>query len=104
MQRAVEWRHVAVNPVRAVRKPVQRREREIRPLAPSRVEALREVLGPRDATLVSVLAESARYAGLSRKATPGLEPRDPFITSHAGRGHARARPASGGLRSACSAA
>ena len=56
MQRAVEWQHVAVNPVRAVRKPVQRREREIRPLAPARVEALRSVLGPRDATLVSVLA------------------------------------------------
>jgi integrase len=39
-----------------VRKPVQRREREVRPLAPAGVEALRAVLGPRDATLVSVLA------------------------------------------------
>ncbi len=56
MQRAVDWQRITMNPVRAVRKPVQRREREVRPLAPASVEALRAVLGPRDATLVSVLA------------------------------------------------
>jgi hypothetical protein len=60
MQRAVAWQHVTVNPVRAVRKPVQRREREIRPLAPARVETLRSVLGPRDATLSRSSATSAR--------------------------------------------
>jgi hypothetical protein len=35
MQRAVEWQRVPVNPVRAVRKPAQRREREVRPFAPA---------------------------------------------------------------------
>src|SRR3954447_22827148 len=50
---------VAVNPVRAVRKPPQRR-REAEPLWPSTVEAIRARLGRRDATIVSVLA----YAGL----------------------------------------
>lgn len=59
--RAVVWGWVARNPVDAVKRPPQRSgKRVIRPLAPSRVEALRTRLGLRDATLVSVLA----YAGL----------------------------------------
>jgi integrase len=47
------------NPVQAVRKPRQR-SREVRPLAPSAVEAPRSALLPVDATLVGLLA----YAGL----------------------------------------
>jgi integrase len=56
MQRAVEWGRIPANPVRRVRKPPQRREREVRPLSPTSVEALRRQMGPRDAALVSVLA------------------------------------------------
>ena len=56
MQRAVEWGRIPANPVRSVRKPPQRREREVRPLSPASVEALRAQMGPRDAALVSVLA------------------------------------------------
>ncbi|MFN8161578.1 MAG: tyrosine-type recombinase/integrase [Solirubrobacterales bacterium] len=66
LQRAVEWRRIGQNPVKAVRKPSVRRYREVRPLAPLVVEQLRaaaasrERHGERDATLISVLA----YAGL----------------------------------------
>lgn len=60
LQRAVEWGKITSNPVRLVRKPPGRPARSVRPLAPATVEALRARLGPRDATLVSVLA----YAGL----------------------------------------
>ena len=56
MQRAVERGRIPANPVRSVRKPPQRREREVRPLSPASVEALRKQMGPRDAVLVSVLA------------------------------------------------
>ena len=51
--------NVANNPVKAVKKPRQA-GRTVRPVAPETVEVLRRSLGPRDATLVSVLA----YAGL----------------------------------------
>jgi integrase len=47
------------NPVRDVRKPSRQPKRVVRPLTPDQVEAIRERLRPRDATLVSVLA----YAG-----------------------------------------
>jgi integrase len=66
LQRAVEWRRIASNPVKVVRKPSARRERQVRPLPPSTVERLRAAASPRrrhgerDATLISVLA----YAGL----------------------------------------
>jgi integrase len=56
---AVLHGRIAGNPVKAVRKPRQA-SRTVRPLAPDTVEAIRAQLGPRDATLVSVLA----YAGL----------------------------------------
>ena len=56
MQRAVEWGRIPANPVRSVRKSPQRREREVRPLSPASVEALRARMGPRDAALVSVPA------------------------------------------------
>ena len=64
VERAVEWRHLDTNPVRAVRKPSQRRTRVVRPLAPKTIEAMRAHLLTTDrrldATLVSVLA----YGGL----------------------------------------
>lgn len=64
LQRAVEWGRIPTNPARLVRKPSGRRERAVRPLAPSSVEMIRRELlahrRHRDATLVSVLA----YAGL----------------------------------------
>lgn len=63
LQRGVEWETIATNPAKLVRKPPERRRREIQVLSPARVEALRLALSGRstaDATLVSVLA----YAGL----------------------------------------
>jgi integrase len=59
MALAVVRGRVPNNPVRAVRKPRQA-SRRVRPFAPQTVEAIRAALGPRDATLVAVLA----YAGL----------------------------------------
>ena len=64
LERAVEWRRIATNPARSVRKPLQRRARPVRPLSPATIERIRLHLLQRgrlrDATLVSVLA----YAGL----------------------------------------
>lgn len=64
LQRAVEWQRLSTNPVRAVRKPPQRRIRRIEPPAPFAVEQMRARLRAngrfRDAVLVCVLA----YAGL----------------------------------------
>jgi integrase len=60
LERALESGRVARNPVRVVRKVQRPRRREVRPLAPETVEALRQASSPRDAALVSVLA----YAGL----------------------------------------
>ncbi|HET7484780.1 MAG TPA: site-specific integrase [Solirubrobacterales bacterium] len=64
---AVEWRRIGSNPVKAVKKPKVRRYREVRPLSPIAVERLRVAAagrrrkhGPRDATLIAVLA----YAGV----------------------------------------
>jgi integrase len=60
LQRAVESGRISRNPVRLVRRVPRPRRREVRPLAPATVEALRRASGPRDAVLISVLA----YAGL----------------------------------------
>src|SRR5579859_2017178 len=60
LQRAVENGRLLRNPVRLVRKAPWPRRREVRPLAPQTVEALRHASGTRDAVLISVLA----YAGL----------------------------------------
>ncbi len=72
LERAVEWRHLDTNPVRAVRKPSQHRTRVVRPLAPKTIEAMRAYLLSTDrrldATLVSVLA----YAGLRPGEAIGL--------------------------------
>src|SRR4051812_11315983 len=59
LQRAVEGGRLGRNPVRLVRK-IARPRREVKPLAPVTVEAMRAASGPRDATLLSVLA----YSGL----------------------------------------
>ncbi len=66
LRRAVEWRRIGHNPVKAVQKPKVRRHREVRPLPPITIERLRAVAakrrkhGARDATLIGLLA----YAGL----------------------------------------
>lgn len=64
LQRAVEWRRIDVNPVKAVRKPPQRRTRVVATPSAAVVEQVRVDLRARrrlrDATLVCVLA----YAGL----------------------------------------
>jgi integrase len=60
LQRAVEGGRLARNPVRLVRKIARPRRREVKPLAPATVEAMRAGANARDATLISVLA----YSGL----------------------------------------
>lgn len=66
LRRAVEWRRIGHNPVKAVQKPKVRRQREVRPLSPLTVERLRAAMakrrkhGARDAALIGLLA----YAGL----------------------------------------
>jgi integrase len=66
LRRAVDWRRIAHNPVKAVQKPKVRRHREVRPLPPLTVERLRAAAvarprhGARDAALISLLA----YAGV----------------------------------------
>jgi integrase len=60
LQRAVEGERIARNPARIVRKVKRGARREVRPLAPAMVEALRAASRERDAVLISVLA----YAGL----------------------------------------
>ena len=66
LRRAVEWRRIGHNPVKAVQKPKVRRQREVRPLPPLTVEQLRAAAakrrkhGARDVALIGLLA----YAGL----------------------------------------
>jgi integrase len=66
LRRAVEWRRIGHNPVKAVQKPRVRRQRAVRPRPPRTVEQLRAVAlrrrkhGARDAALIGLLA----YAGL----------------------------------------
>ena len=60
LQRAMESERIARNPVRLVRKAPRPPRREVRPLPPATIEAIRAACWIRDATLVSVLA----YAGL----------------------------------------
>lgn len=60
LQRAVEAERMARNPARLVRKASRPSRREVRPMAPATIEAVRHACGPRDAALISVLG----YAGL----------------------------------------
>jgi len=59
IERAVEWGRIPSNPVRIAKLPTSRRQREVRPMPPRVVEAIRGQLALRDATLVSTHA----YAG-----------------------------------------
>ncbi len=68
LQRAAEGKRIPHNPQRVMRKAPLPRGDETRPLAPETVEALRQALSPRDATIVSVLA----YAGLRPGELRGL--------------------------------
>jgi integrase len=60
LQRALESGRIGRNPARLVRKVAAPRRREVRPLAPVTVEAMRAASRARDAALISVLA----YSGL----------------------------------------
>ena len=60
MKKAVLWGRIPSNPVSAVSKAPKLRRSAIEVPSPRQVEAIRQCLGHRDATLVSVLA----YAGL----------------------------------------
>ena len=68
LRTAVEAGLIVANPVRSVRAPRAPLRDEVRPLAPASVEALRAVLGYRDAVLVSLMA----YAGLRPAEAFGL--------------------------------
>jgi integrase len=68
LQRAVEGERIARNPARIVRKIKRAARREVRPLAPATIEALRSASRERDAALISVLA----YAGLRPQEALGL--------------------------------
>lgn len=56
LERAVEWGRLRSNPARSVKKPTQRRQREVRPVTPETIEAMRRRLLSenrlRDATLM----------------------------------------------------
>ena len=60
LQRALEGGRIVANPQRMVRRARRLKTAEVRPLAPSQVEAMRAAASPRDRTLIGVLA----YAGL----------------------------------------
>jgi hypothetical protein len=72
LQLALESERIARNPVRTVRKVARLPKKEVRPLPPATVEAMRAASGMRDATLISVLA----YAGAAgRGARAAVEAR-----------------------------
>jgi len=60
LQQALEGGRIGANPQRMVRKARRLKKPEVRPLAPSKIEAMRAASSPRDRTLIGVLA----YAGL----------------------------------------
>jgi len=68
LQRAVEGGHLTLNPVRAVRRAPLPRRAEVRPLAPTTIEAMRAASTPRDRMLISLLA----YSGLRPGEALGL--------------------------------
>src|SRR3954452_15635301 len=72
LQRALEAERISRNPARLVRKARRPPKSEVRPLAPTAVEAMRAASGLRDATLISVLA----YAGLRPREALELRWRD----------------------------
>jgi integrase len=58
LQRALEAGRIPANPQRLVRKAAPAASEEVRPLPPTTVEAIRAVLSPRHALLISLLAYS----------------------------------------------
>ena len=68
MKKAVLWGRISHNPVAAVTKPSQKRRPVTTALGPKQIEALRDGLDIRDATLISVLG----YAGLRPGEALGL--------------------------------
>ena len=88
LQLALESERIARNPVRMVRKVARPPKREVRPLPPATVEAMRAASGPRDATLISVLA----YAGLRPR--EALDLRWRHVGERTLTGRTRRRPAS----------
>jgi integrase len=72
LERAVEWRHIESNPVRAVRKPSQHRTRVVRPLPPKTIEVMRTYLLATDRRLDSTLVAVLAYAGLRPGEAIGL--------------------------------
>lgn len=68
LQRALEAGRVPANPQRLVRKAAAAATDEVRPLPPATVEAIRAVLSPRHALLVSLLA----YSGIRPQEARGL--------------------------------
>jgi integrase len=72
VERAVEWGRIRTNPVRVAKLPPDRRDREVQPMPPRIVEAMRARLNIRDATFVSVLA----YSGPRPSEALGLRWRD----------------------------
>jgi integrase len=68
LEHAFVGRHVPTNPARRVKKARSPRREEVQPLSPGTIEAMRQALDARDATLISVLA----YAGLRPGEALGL--------------------------------
>jgi integrase len=71
LQRAVESERIGRNPVRIVRKVRRAARREVRPLAPATVEALRAASRQRDAVLMSVAGVCGAAAAGGRGAVLG---------------------------------
>jgi integrase len=63
-QQAVRWGWVPTNPVKAVRKPPAKRQRAVVCLAPSQVEAIREVLLAREKLYAATIVSLVAYQGL----------------------------------------
>lgn len=74
LQRALESERIARNPARLVRKASRPARREVRPLAPVTVEAMRAVSQPRDAIDLGACVLGAAAAGGAR-ALLGRHPR-----------------------------
>lgn len=68
LEHAFAGGHISANPARRVKKARSPRREEVQPLSPGTIEAMREALDARDATLISVLA----YAGLRPGEALGL--------------------------------
>lgn len=68
LQRAAESKRITTNPQRLIRKVALPQSEEVHPLAPATVEALRQALPLREATIVSVLA----YTGVRPGELRGL--------------------------------